>query len=80
MAGLCVYQSLLQEGWIVATTSYRREDVIIKDSQAGRGVLELREYICVRYGSPPVIVVEPVKVKKPVSGKRKKDSLEGARE
>jgi pimeloyl-ACP methyl ester carboxylesterase len=53
--GAC-YASLLREGWLVAATSYRREDVIILDSQ--RDVLELRDYIVCRYGTPRICVLE----------------------
>ena len=50
------YQTLLQEGWILAGTSYRREGVIIMDSQMD--ILELREFVCKRYSLPRLVLLE----------------------
>jgi pimeloyl-ACP methyl ester carboxylesterase len=44
------YQGLLDEGWIVASSSYRRNGMIV--GEAGQDLTALREHIALTYGTP----------------------------
>jgi pimeloyl-ACP methyl ester carboxylesterase len=50
------YQTYLNEGWMVATTSFRRNGIVIADALADLDAL--REYIANKYGSPLRTIVE----------------------
>jgi pimeloyl-ACP methyl ester carboxylesterase len=49
-------QTLLGEGWMIATTSYRRNGMIIRD--AITDLENLRAHIAARYGEPQVTILE----------------------
>lgn len=50
------YRTLLEEGWLVAKTSYRRNGVIVKDALADLDAL--RAHIEKTYGSPERVIIE----------------------
>lgn len=50
------YKTLLEEGWIVAKTSYRRNGVIVADAIADLDAL--REHIAKTHGEPQRVLVE----------------------
>ena len=50
------YRTLLEEGWMVAKTSYRRNGVIIKDALADLDAL--RAHIEKTYGPPERVIIE----------------------
>ncbi|MBE7540021.1 MAG: SAM-dependent chlorinase/fluorinase [Opitutaceae bacterium] len=50
------YATLLNEGWIVATTSYRRNGMIIGD--AIKDIDALREHIATLFGEPGMVILE----------------------
>lgn len=50
------YATLLKEGWMVATTSYRRNGVILIDAIAD--IDALRAHIAETYGEPKMVVLE----------------------
>jgi pimeloyl-ACP methyl ester carboxylesterase len=50
------YRTLLDEGWIVAKTSYRRNGLILRDAIAD--LENLREHIAQNYGEPQVTLLE----------------------
>jgi pimeloyl-ACP methyl ester carboxylesterase len=50
------YKALLEEGWIVATTSYRRNGLIIADAIADLDAL--RDHIAETYGKPERVLLE----------------------
>jgi pimeloyl-ACP methyl ester carboxylesterase len=49
------YARLLQEGWIVATTSYRRNGLIVRDAIADLGAL--RDHIELSEGTPSLVLL-----------------------
>ncbi len=51
-----LYQKLLAEGWIIGSTSYRRNGMIIKDAQ--EDIHQLRSHIVKRYGQPDRVIVQ----------------------
>lgn len=53
--GSC-YQRLLEDGWIIAATSYRRTGVILKDAMDD--VINLRCWVARRYGQPHLVLLE----------------------
>mmetsp|Transcript_39640 Transcript_39640/g.64514 ORF Transcript_39640/g.64514 Transcript_39640/m.64514 type:complete len:309 (+) Transcript_39640:44-970(+) len=53
--GSC-YKLLINEGWIVAATSYRREGVILADSMLD--VVNLKRFVEQRYGAAREVIVE----------------------
>jgi pimeloyl-ACP methyl ester carboxylesterase len=54
--GHLAYQALLDEGWMVAKTSYRRNGMIIADAIADLDAL--RDHIAVTYGTPERVLLE----------------------
>ena len=50
------YKSLINQGWIVGMTSYRREGVIVRD--AIEDVENVRLYVCGKYGEPKSTFLE----------------------
>ncbi len=50
-----VYQKLLMDGWMIASTSYRRNGIIIRD--AVEDIDKLRQYIVGKYGKPQRIII-----------------------
>ncbi|MBL9185990.1 MAG: SAM-dependent chlorinase/fluorinase [Opitutaceae bacterium] len=50
------YRTLLEEGWIVAKTSYRRNGLIVADAIADLDAL--RAHIAAKFGEPTRVVVE----------------------
>lgn len=50
------YRTLLAEGWIVATTSYRRNGLIVADAIADLDAL--RDHVAAAYGSPRRVLLE----------------------
>jgi pimeloyl-ACP methyl ester carboxylesterase len=50
------YKTLLEEGWIVAKTSYRRNGIIVTDAIADLDAL--RDYIERAYGTPERVILE----------------------
>jgi hypothetical protein len=50
------YRSLLDDGWLVATTSYRRNGLIVAEAMADLDAL--REHIAKTYGKPERVVLE----------------------
>jgi pimeloyl-ACP methyl ester carboxylesterase len=50
------YKALLEEGWIVAKTSYRRNGPIVADALADLDAL--REHIATTYGTPERVLLE----------------------
>lgn len=51
-----LYQRLLTQGWMVACTSYRRENIIVRD--AVEDVFNLHCYISETYGKPDLSILE----------------------
>ena len=47
---------LLENGWMISMTSYRREGVIVKD--ACLDVNNLRDYIIKKFGKPEITILE----------------------
>lgn len=54
--GHLAYQTLLDEGWIVAKTSYRRNGIIVADALADLDAL--RDHIAAKHGAPSRVLVE----------------------
>lgn len=50
------YRTLLAEGWIVATTSYRRNGLVVADAIADLDAL--RDHVAATYGSPRRVLLE----------------------
>jgi pimeloyl-ACP methyl ester carboxylesterase len=50
------YRTLIDEGWIVAKTSYRRNGIIVADAIADLDAL--REHIATKFGPPDRVLVE----------------------
>ncbi|MEE8399292.1 MAG: SAM hydroxide adenosyltransferase [Desulfobacterales bacterium] len=50
------FKTLLNEGWLVASTSYRRNGIIIDDAITDLGYL--RDYVIGKYGKPEKIIVK----------------------
>ncbi len=50
------YRTLIEEGWIVATTSFRRNGIIVSDAVADLDAL--RSYIVQTYGTADRVIVE----------------------
>ncbi len=50
------YRRLLEAGWIVAMTSYRKEGLVIRE--AIDDLISLREYIAEKYGSLKTVLLE----------------------
>ena len=48
-------KKLIQNGWIIASTSYRRNGMIIKDAVEDIGFL--RDFICTEYGASDTVIV-----------------------
>ena len=50
------YHTLVEEGWIVAKTSYRRNGLIIRDAVAD--LVNLRAFVSKTYGEPQRVILE----------------------
>ncbi|MBP7143022.1 MAG: alpha/beta hydrolase [Opitutaceae bacterium] len=50
------YATLLEEGWMVATTSYRRNGMILGDAVSD--IDALREHIAASFGEPALVILE----------------------
>lgn len=50
------YKTLLEEGWMIAKTSYRRNGIIVRDAIAD--IDALREHIASRFGAPLRVLLE----------------------
>ncbi len=50
------YRQLIEAGWIVSATSYRRDGVILTDAISD--ILNLRAFIATRYGTPLQCILE----------------------
>lgn len=51
-----VYEKLLQQGWMLATTSYRRNGYIIEDAMVDTD--NLADYIAQKYGRPERVILQ----------------------